>query len=118
MRDLAGGYGGQGIVLTSKLPMAEREPVAPPPRGGVSRGLVCRDLVDSLDEYLSGSMAPDRRAAFSVHLSQCPSCVSYMKTYRATLELGRAALLRSEEPVPDEVPEDLVRAIFAAREKA
>lgn len=80
--------------------------------------LTCRDFVEFLDDYLSGALAPDRLVPFNAHLSQCPSCVSYLKTYRATIDLGRAALSRSEEPVPKEVPEELVRAILETRKRA
>ena len=84
----------------------------------MSHDVTCRDFVDFLDDYLSGSLPEDRRAEFNAHLAQCPSCVAYMKTYRASIELGRAVLTRSEEAVPEEVPEELVRAILAARKKA
>lgn len=79
--------------------------------------LTCRDFVLFLDEYLSGSLAEDRRALFNAHLAQCPSCVTYMKTYQAAVELGRAVLPGSEAPVPKEVPEELVQAILAARKR-
>jgi len=80
--------------------------------------LTCRDFVEFLDEYLSGALAEDRRAEFSAHLAQCPSCVTYMKTYQATMELGRSVLPCSEDPVSKEVPEELVRAVLAARARA
>jgi anti-sigma factor RsiW len=55
-----------------------------------------------------------RRAEVELHLASCPSCVAYMKSYRATWRLGQDAL-RGDEPAPADVPEDLVRAILAAR---
>jgi anti-sigma factor RsiW len=84
----------------------------------MSHHVTCRDFVNFLDDYLSGSLPEDRRAEFNSHLSQCPSCVAYMKTYSTSIGLGRAVLTGSEEPVPREVPEDLVRAILAVRRKA
>ena len=53
--------------------------------------------------------------AYAEHLAACPSCVSYMKTYRETIRLGKLALAPTSEPVPDDIPEDLVRAILQAR---
>jgi anti-sigma factor RsiW len=81
----------------------------------MSQVVTCRQFVDFLDEYLSGSLSEGERAAFNTHLAVCPSCVAYMKTYQASVLLGKAVLIRSEEPVPEEVPEELVRAILAAR---
>lgn len=91
---------GKGIVLTSGLLM-----------------LTCRDFVEFLDDYLSGSLTEDRRGSFNAHLAQCPSCVAYMRSYQASIEMGRAVLSRSEEPVSKDVPEELVRAILEARKR-
>lgn len=77
----------------------------------------CRDFVAFLDDYLAGALPPARREEFDVHLSMCPSCVAYMKTYAQTIQLGKAALKSGEEPLPADVPESLVRAILAARKK-
>jgi anti-sigma factor RsiW len=83
----------------------------------MSQALTCREFVDFLDDYLSGALPEDKRAAFNEHLAVCPSCVAYMKTYQASVRLGKAVLTRSEEALPEEVPEELVLAILAARKK-
>jgi hypothetical protein len=40
-----------------------------------------------------------------------------MKTYQDSVRLGRAVLQPSAEPVPESIPDELVRAILEAREK-
>jgi hypothetical protein len=40
-----------------------------------------------------------------------------MDAYRKTMQLGKAAYAHLEGEVPDQVPEQLVRAILAARTK-
>ena len=77
--------------------------------------LTCRQFVEYLYDYLLGVLSPERTAEFNAHLAACPSCVAYMKTYEASVRMGRAALLPSEEGVPPDVPEVLVQAILAAR---
>ncbi len=77
--------------------------------------VTCRDFVRFLDDYLAGALATEQVAAFNDHLAACPSCVSYMKTYRETIRLGKLALAPTSEPVPDDIPEDLVRAILQSR---
>jgi predicted anti-sigma-YlaC factor YlaD len=72
--------------------------------------LPCREFVAFLDEYLAGALTGERRDRFDEHLSRCPPCVVYMQTYLLTPTLARTA-----EPVPATVPEELVRAILAAR---
>ena len=77
--------------------------------------LTCRQFVEFLDDYLSGELGQARRSEFNLHLSRCPPCVAYMQTYQETIRLGKAALLRSDDAVPEHAPEGLVRAILAAR---
>jgi anti-sigma factor RsiW len=79
--------------------------------------VTCRDFVDFLIEYFSGELGEGERTEFERHLAECPACVAYLDTYRRTIQLLKAAYVHPEDRVPDEVPEDLVRAIVAARSK-
>lgn len=73
--------------------------------------VTCREMLTFLAEYLSGALPPARREAFDGHLSRCPECVAYVNNYQAIAGLAR----RASEPLPDEVPRDLVRALVAVR---
>jgi anti-sigma factor RsiW len=76
----------------------------------------CREFTEFLMAYLDGELPEDERSAFDYHLHGCQSCVNYMESYRATVELGRAAC-SEDAAIPDDVPESLVQAILAARKK-
>lgn len=76
--------------------------------------LTCREFVEFLDDYLEGLLPEHVVAHFHEHLSQCPSCVAYARTYQDTVRLARKAL-GDDSPVTG-VPEDLVHAIMAARD--
>jgi anti-sigma factor RsiW len=82
------------------------------------RWITCRELLGFLDDYLASMLPADQVAEFENHLSNCPPCVAYMKGYRETVRLGKAALAATDDPAPAEVPEDLVQAILAARGKS
>ena len=79
--------------------------------------MTCRELVEFLTEYLSGALPPDQRAAFDAHLESCPECVAYLKSYQEAVKLGKEAFRRPDATGPDAVPDELVRAILAARRK-
>ncbi len=79
--------------------------------------MTCRDFVEFLSEYLSSELAAAERSEFQAHLAECPPCVAYLDTYQKTIQLGKAAYAHPEDRVPDEVPQELVRAILAARAK-
>lgn len=78
--------------------------------------ITCREFVDFLMDYLEGSLEADVRSTFKGHMDDCPSCVTYLDTYRETVALGKRILCDAPDgPVPEDVPDDLVQAILAAR---
>ena len=79
--------------------------------------MTCHELIDFLDAYLEGEITTAERVEFERHLALCPPCVAYVDTYRKSCAMAREALV-ADETVGAEVPEDLVRAILAARERA
>jgi len=78
------------------------------------RVMPCKELIGFLAEYLEGSLDPKVRAEFEHHLSLCPPCVAYLKSYTQTVQLSKAAFEESPPPPP---PEDLVKAILEARKR-
>jgi anti-sigma factor RsiW len=75
----------------------------------------CRELVESLPDLVDDALPAERRAALDRHLALCPDCTAYLNAYRATLELTAQAF---EEGHTEELPEELVQAILAARRAA
>jgi len=77
--------------------------------------MTCRDFVDFLMQYLSGELSPAEQSVFDQHMAECPACVAYLRTYRETIRLEKAAFADPAGSVPTDVPNDLVQAILAAR---
>jgi anti-sigma factor RsiW len=76
----------------------------------------CKEFVEFLMDYLEGGLDSSQRVTFEEHMVDCPGCVTYLDTYRDTIRLGRECLCDPPDgPVPDDVPEELVAAILAAR---
>lgn len=80
--------------------------------------MTCSEFTEFLDSYLSKEISPAERAEFERHLAACKHCVAYLATYEQAVALGKAVFKETDRDVPEEVPEDLVRAILAARKKA
>lgn len=80
--------------------------------------MTCRELIEFLDAYLNGELTAAERSDFERHLQVCKSCVTYLDTYERTVAMGQAAFASLDEDVPVEVPEDLVQAILASRDRA
>jgi anti-sigma factor RsiW len=76
--------------------------------------LSCREFIDFLMDYVSGELPPGQRAVFEEHLGECPDCVAYLHSYQQTVRIEKVAC-GCHDTVPDDVPEELIRAILAAR---
>jgi anti-sigma factor (TIGR02949 family) len=79
--------------------------------------LTCRDLIEFLRAYLDGELPSELRRRFEDHLDACPPCLHYLDSYRETVSLAGEAsgACGAGEALPEDVPEELVRAILAAR---
>ena len=64
----------------------------------------CQDCVALLGEYIEGTLSPEASRALEDHLSTCPPCITFVRTYRATRKLCRAAMAR-------EMPQQLVSSL-------
>lgn len=77
----------------------------------------CREFTEFLSAYLSGELPESERKVFDDHLRLCPPCVDYLADYKDVIDQGKCACRDEDETARKSPPEDLVRAILAAREK-
>ena len=75
----------------------------------------CEEVITFLLAYLSNELPPEKNHEFERHLSVCPSCVAYIKTYQETVKLGRATYEKEMEAAPLELGSGLVQAILGRR---
>ncbi len=75
----------------------------------------CREFADFIADYLSNELPANVRVQFERHLENCTNCVKYLEGYKAAVALGKAAFDDRDEPVPADLPNDLIKAILAAR---
>ena len=80
--------------------------------------MTCRECSEFLADYLSDDLPPEVRRIFERHLTLCPNCVTYLDQYRAVIDASRAACAGDQGTVEIDIPDDLVRAILAARNSA
>ncbi len=77
--------------------------------------ITCREFEEFVLAYLDGELPPRQVKVFEWHLRLCRECREYLAAYRRALELGKVALGADDTPVPEDVPEDLVKAILDSR---
>ena len=76
--------------------------------------LTCREFIEDIADYLAGELAPDRIPHCDAHLSHCPDCVKYYRSYRETLVLSKAAFHERDDGTVATMPQELAHAILAA----
>jgi anti-sigma factor RsiW len=54
----------------------------------------CKDSIELLRDYLDGELPPEEAKHLEEHLSECPPCVDFLQTYRATPKVCKWALAR------------------------
>jgi anti-sigma factor RsiW len=87
--------------------MSERKPYIP-----------CSEVLEFLWAYVSGELPPEHAHEFDRHLAVCPSCTAYLDSYRKTIELSHESFQPGNcEPEAEDLPEDLIQAVLAARGK-
>jgi predicted anti-sigma-YlaC factor YlaD len=50
-------------------------------------GLSCAELVELVNDYLDGALAPADRSRFDEHLEECDGCRNYLEQMRITIGL-------------------------------
>lgn len=76
--------------------------------------LTCQQLIEFLREYLDDELPPAERHRFQAHIDCCPPCLHYLDSYEKTIRLAGLAC-GPDDALPEDVPEELVQAILAAR---
>jgi anti-sigma factor RsiW len=74
--------------------------------------LSCRELVEFLDDYVEARLPAERLAVFERHIAACGDCRDYIAGYRRVQSAAHVVLCAD---IAAPLPEDLVRAILAAR---
>jgi anti-sigma factor RsiW len=69
--------------------------------------LTCKEVVELVNDYLTGAMAVPDRDRFEEHLATCPCCITYVQQMKTTVELtGRLG----EAAVGDDAKHELLDA--------
>jgi anti-sigma factor RsiW len=78
--------------------------------------ITCKEFEDFVLSYLDGGLPAHQRSLFEWHMRICRECREYLAAYQHALAVGRAVLPSPDDPVPEDVPEDLIKAILESRE--
>jgi anti-sigma factor RsiW len=66
----------------------------------------CQRTKKLLYEFVEGELTPDTHRKLEKHLGDCPACLDYVKSYRATIELTHRHCL-PDKPMPPSLKQKL-----------
>ena len=78
--------------------------------------ITCEAFEDFIVSYLDDELTPKQKFVFEMHLKVCRECRQYLRAYRASMELTKHTASASPPILPDQVPDDLVKAVLDARD--
>ncbi|MDP6342587.1 MAG: zf-HC2 domain-containing protein [Alphaproteobacteria bacterium] len=78
--------------------------------------ITCEALEDFILAYLEDDLPRKQRLVFEMHLKVCRECRDYLRAYRAAMDLAKQGLEAESQVLPEEVPQDLIDAVVAARD--
>ena len=74
--------------------------------------LTCQEFIEFLDAFREKRLPSGRQEAFDEHVTACPECQSYLRTYEDSVRVFRSVC--GESSVPEEVPAELIGGILEA----
>jgi anti-sigma factor RsiW len=74
----------------------------------------CKDSIGLMLEYLEGELQQEIKARLDEHLEDCTPCEEFLKSYRATTQLCRKALVAK---MPEDVAAKLTGFLKAEMKK-
>lgn len=83
--------------------------------GETPKRITCRECAEFLGDYIDGALPKVQRVELERHLRKCPQCVTFIEQYKRTIELAKSCICNKDSGPKVPPPEELVRAILAAR---
>lgn len=77
--------------------------------------ITCREFEDFIMSYLSDELTPTQSRVFKMHLRMCRECREYLAAYQRSIEMSGLMFKDPDDKLPEDVPEDLIKAILSAR---
>ncbi len=67
--------------------------------------ICCKECLELLHDYVEGTLSKEVEKSLEEHFQDCPPCISFLKTYKATSKACRQTLTQAE--IPEEVAASL-----------
>ncbi len=70
--------------------------------------ITCRQMVEVLQDYVSGELSVEHAQHVQIHLQACPPCVAFVESYKVTISISQKL---PQQPIPDSLQQRLAKAM-------
>ena len=82
-----------------------------------NQAIDCKSLETFIIDFLDDNLPAHEKRLFIKHIEECEHCDDYLKGYRKSISLSKAALAENKSDEKAEIPEKVIEAILAASRK-
>jgi len=68
-----------------------------------TKSVTCEECIEVLVDYVDGTMDAITVQAFERHFADCPPCLDFLRTYKATIHVSKKHFDDSQVTVPPDV---------------
>jgi predicted anti-sigma-YlaC factor YlaD len=77
--------------------------------------ITCEEFEEFIADYFEDDLSRKQKIIFEMHLRMCRECRDYLAAYRRTMEISHAIYEPDNVSMPEDIPEDLIKAVLDAR---
>lgn len=77
----------------------------------------CESFDTFIVDFLDDNLQKNQKLIFTKHLNECPACKKYLENYKKSVQLSQSVFLSKHQADKQEIPEELVQAILAAKKQ-
>ena len=77
--------------------------------------LTCKEVDSFIYDFHEGKLTYVEKIKFKLHLSMCPECQAYVKSYKNAIRMSQSAFIM-QDPI-EKIPEELIEVILKSRTK-
>ena len=71
--------------------------------------ICCKECLDLLYDYLEGNLSTKTTKLLEEHFEDCPPCIAFLNTYKATTKICRETL--NQEKIPEAIRDGLLKVL-------
>jgi len=75
--------------------------------------LTCKQFDEFMIDYIEGNLPLWQKISCGLHVRMCRKCARFVEQYKRIILLEKNAYLEPDNSIPEEIPEELLKAALS-----